>query len=216
MKIILLGAPGSGKGTQAKLISEKFNIPHISTGDIFRANIARETTLGMQAKNFIDKGELVPDNITISMIEERLNDEECSNGFILDGFPRNISQAKDLNNILEKKGQYIDRVLFFNVPEHVISERVKSRQICKCCGAIYNCKFNRSKDDKKCDICEEVLITREDDNEKVIKNRIEIYIDSIQPLLNYYGDGGPLLVINGYGEIKDIFNSVNKSLGLIS
>lgn len=212
LKIILLGAPGSGKGTQAKLISKKFNIPHISTGDIFRDNIVNGTELGIKAKEFINNGELVPDDITIAMIEKELSEEKCNYGFILDGFPRNISQAEELNGILEKKGQSIDRVLFFHVPRYVIEERVKGRQICKCCGEIYNLNFNPSKDNIKCDRCNEILIHRTDDEKEVIKNRMAEYFNSIPPILNYYGDGGPLLVINGYGEIKDINNIVNRTL----
>ncbi|OPJ59224.1 adenylate kinase [Clostridium oryzae] len=212
MKIILLGAPGSGKGTQAKLISENFNIPHISTGDIFRFNIIQKTTLGIQAEAFINKGELVPDSITVSMIKDRMNEEDCSNGFILDGFPRNISQAKSLNDILEEKGQRIDKVLFFDVPEYIIIERVVGRKVCKNCGAVFHSKFKPSKAYNKCDLCGGDLIQRKDDNEEIIKNRMEVYISSIQPLLDYYGNGGPLLVVNGYGDIKDIYRSVEKAL----
>lgn len=212
LKIILLGAPGSGKGTQAKLISKRFNIPHISTGDIFRTNITNGTELGIKAKEFIDNGELVPDDITIEMIERELSEEKCNYGFILDGFPRNINQAEELNGILEKRGQSIDKVLFFHIPRYVIEERVKGRQICKCCGEIYNLNFNPSKDNIKCDICSEVLIHRTDDEKEVIKNRMDEYFDSIPPILNYYGDGGPLLVINGYGAINDVNKIVNKTL----
>jgi adenylate kinase len=215
LRIILLGAPGSGKGTQAKLICENFNIPHISTGDIFRLNIIQKTNLGIQAEDFIKKGQLVPDSITISMIEDRLNKEDCSNGFILDGFPRNITQAESLNEILKEKGQHIDRALFFDVHEYVITKRVEGRQVCKSCGSIFHSKFNPSRVENKCDMCQGVLIKRQDDNAETIKNRIEEYINSIQSILNYYGDGGPLLVINGYDEIKDIFNIVNKALKAI-
>lgn len=216
MRIVLLGVPGSGKKTQAKLISENFNIPHISFGDIFRYNIIQETALGLQAKESIDKEELVcdVDKITISMIEKRLNQEECSEGFILDGFPGNISQLEDLREILEKKGQHIDRVLFFDIPKHVISDRIKGRQICNCCGAIYHSKFNPSKYYNECDMCRGTLIQRKEDDE-VIKNRTKVYLDSIEPILNYYGDGGPLLVINGYGEISDVYNIVDKALNSI-
>ncbi|GEQ22646.1 adenylate kinase [Clostridium butyricum] len=215
MRIILIGAPGSGKSTQAKLISKNFNIPHISTGDIFRKNISIGTSLGIKAEAYIKKGQLLPDSITISMIEDRLNEEDCKNGFILDGFPRSISQTVSLERILEKKGQHINRVIFLDVPEHIITERIKGRRVCTSCGSVFYSKFTPNKIDNNCDICQELLIQREDDNIDTIKNRVEVYNNSIQPILDYYSDGGPLLVVNGYGGIENIYNKVNKTLSVI-
>lgn len=212
MRIVLLGAPGSGKGTQAKLICHNFNLPHISTGDIFRFNISEKTPLGMEAESYMKKGELVPDSLTISMVEDRLKKEDSCKGFVLDGFPRNISQAESLEEILKEKGQRIDKMLLIDVPEFLIAERAAGRQVCRCCGASYHLKFSPSKVQGKCDLCQGDLYQREDDKAETVKSRVDLYNDSIQPIINYYGDGGPLLVINGVGEISDIYDSVQKAL----
>ncbi|MHC1684599.1 MAG: adenylate kinase [Clostridiaceae bacterium] len=212
MRVILMGAPGSGKGTQAKLISENLKVPHISTGDIFRSNIIHRTSLGLQAEVFIKKGQLVPDDITISMVEDRVNKKDCSDGFVIDGFPRNITQAKAFDEILEKNDQRIDRVIFLNVPECIIIERVIGRKVCSCCGAIFHSKFNPNKVENKCDKCQGDLIKREDDNSETIKNRIEEYINVTQSVLNFYSDYRSTIVINGNDEVGNVYSNVYKAL----
>jgi adenylate kinase len=215
LKIILLGAPGVGKGTQAKLISEYFKIPHISTGDIFRSHIIRNTALGIKANEYIKKGQLVPDSITIAIVKERLNKEDCWEGFLLDGFPRNLIQARELGLFLKERKQYIDRVFNINVPEQLIIERITGRRFCTGCGASYHIKFNPPKSDSRCDVCGKALVQRNDDKEEIIKNRLFVYNEMTKPLIEYYSNLGILYNINGDADIQDVFHSICNSFNTI-
>ncbi|MCM8710743.1 adenylate kinase [Clostridium sp. SYSU_GA19001] len=208
MKIVLLGAPGAGKGTQAKLICEYFNIPHISTGDIFRAQIKEKTALGIKAKEFIESGNLVPDDITVSIIKETLNQKQYNDGFLLDGFPRNIYQAKKLDLILVEKRQFIDKVFLIDVSKNIILERIAGRRFCGQCGASYHIKFNPSKYGDKCEVCGSILMHRYDDKENIVLDRLEIYNKSIQPIVSYYKQLGILQTIQGNADAKDIFYNI--------
>lgn len=197
-----------GKGTQAKLISKNFMIPHISTGDIFRSNIKEGTVLGIQANEYIQKGNLVPDNLTISLVEDRLKKEDCNNDFLLDGFPRNVNQAKELDLILIGKNQYIDKVLLIDVPKHLILERIAGRRFCTKCGSSYHIKFNPSKVQDKCQICGYDLVQRSDDKENVVLDRLSIYNITTKPLVDYYSTLGVLYKIQGDDGINDIFYNI--------
>lgn len=208
MKIILLGAPGAGKGTQAKLISENFNIPHVSTGDIFRSNIKEGTALGIEAKKYINNGRLVPDNLTIALIEDRLQKEDCSKGFLLDGFPRNLNQAKELDLILTGKNQYMDKVFLIDVPRFLILERIAGRRFCTKCGSSYHVKLNPSKNGDKCQNCGYDLVQRSDDKEDVVLDRLSIYDKNTKPIVEYYSEFGILYKIKGDDGINLIFNNI--------
>lgn len=212
MKIVLLGAPGSGKGTQAKLICDYFKIPHISTGDIFRAQIRENTPLGIKANEYIQSGNLVPDDLTISIVKETLNKEENSDGFLLDGFPRNIYQAKKLELLLAENKQYIDKAYLIDVPQNIILERIGGRRFCNQCGASYHIKFNPSKLENKCEVCGEVLIHRDDDKEDIVLDRLTIYNKAINPIVNYYKELGILEKIQGDANPNEIFNNICSSL----
>lgn len=212
MNIILLGAPGSGKGTQAKLISEHFKIPHISTGDIFRDHISRNTPLGIKANEYIKKGQLVPDSITISIVRKRLGKKDCCKGFLLDGFPRNLNQARELELFLKKKKQYIDRVFNISVPQELIIERITGRRFCTSCGASYHIKFNPPKADDRCDACGKALIQRNDDKEDIIKDRLSVYNGMTKPLIEYYSNLGVLYNVKGDADIHDVFHSICSNL----
>jgi adenylate kinase len=184
-------------------------IPHIPTGDIFRSNIKEGTALGVQVKDYIQKGKLVPDNLTISLVEDRLRKEDCKNKFLLDGFPRNINQAKELDLILSGKKQYIDKVFLIDVPKHIILERIAGRRFCIKCGSSYHIKFNPSKADDKCQFCGHDLIQRPDDKEEVVIDRISIYNKTTKPLVDYYSAFGILYKIQGDDNINNIFNSIS-------
>lgn len=215
MRIILLGAPGVGKGTQAKLISENFRIPHISTGDLFRSNINEGTALGIQAKEYIQKGGLVPDSLTISLVKNRLKKEDCNDGFLLDGFPRNINQAKELDLILSRRNQSIDTVLFINLPNNLILDRITGRRFCAKCGSSYHIKFNPSKAEDKCQICGHTLEQRPDDKEEVVRERLSIYNKATKPLVDYYSGLGILCDIQGEADISDVFSNICGLLQLV-
>lgn len=217
MNLVLMGLPGAGKGTQAERIVDDYGIPHISTGDMFRAAIKEETELGLKAKSFMDKGELVPDEVTIGIVEERLGKNDCSNGFLLDGFPRTVAQADALEDILAKQDKSIDYVININVDKDVLMERLTGRRICKNCGATYHLVFNPPSKEGVCDRCGGELYQREDDNEKTVSNRLEVNVKQTKPLLEFYSDKGYLVDIDGqkhinevYGEIKDLLGSLNK------
>jgi adenylate kinase len=211
LKIILLGAPGVGKGTQAKLISEHFKISHISTGDIFRFHINENTPLGIQAKEYIQKGELVPDEVTLSIVRERLSKEDCRDGFLLDGFPRNLRQARELELFLGEKRQYVDMVFNISVPEGLILERITGRRYCNGCGASYHIKYNPPGVEGKCDTCGKELIHRNDDREDIIKDRLSVYNNMTKPLIEYYSNLGILYNIKGDADIHDVFYSICSS-----
>lgn len=212
MIIILLGAPGVGKGTQGSLISKQFAIPQISTGDILRNEVKKSTELGKQAKNFMDKGELVPDDIIIGMMENRIKADDCSNGFILDGFPRTVEQADALGRMLDKNNLELNCSLLIDVPEDVIIERLTGRRVCPNCGEVYHLKYNPPKNDNVCDKCGTKLIQRDDDKKETVKNRLDVYNRSTAPLINYYERKGKLIKINGMGNIDQIFDSVKFAL----
>lgn len=209
MKIILLGPPGSGKGTQADLIARQYKLPHISTGDLFRENIKKETELGKKANEFIRKGNLVPDDITVGMLKKRLEKADCKKGFILDGFPRTISQA----TALDKMGLKVDFVLNITSSDKVIIRRLSGRRTCKKCGAIFHVENKPPKHGGICDECSFPLYQREDDQEKTIKNRLIVYKKQTEPLIKYYSKKGIIKNINGEQEIKRIFEDVKKVLG---
>ena len=215
MRIILLGPPGAGKGTQAKSISNKFSIPHISTGDIFRKNISEKTPLGIEAKKHIDKGHLVPDELTIDLIKDRLDNEDCSNGFLLDGFPRTVNQGKALDGFLDEKGKSLDIALLIKVPREFILSRMTGRRVCLTCGASYHVTFNPSKVEGKCDVCGSDLVQRADDREDTVNERINIYEAQTQPLIKYYEDKNLLSAVDGTLEISSVFENICSILGSI-
>lgn len=213
MRVILLGPPGAGKGTQAKLISEKFSIPHISTGDIFRANIKEKTPLGMEAKRYIDNGQLVPDEVTIGIVKDRLTKDDCDNGFLLDGFPRTVAQAEALDEFLKGINKDLDVALLIKVPEEFILERMTGRRVCTSCGASYHIRFNPPKIEGKCDICDNELIQRKDDTEATVKERLEVYSKQTYPLINYYKDNGIISEVDGTEAIDKVFENISNILG---
>ncbi|WP_035292503.1 adenylate kinase [Clostridium sp. KNHs214] len=213
MKIILLGPPGAGKGTQAKSISQKYSIPHISTGDIFRKNISEKTPLGVKAKEYMDKGLLVPDELTIDLVKDRLSQEDCKNGFLLDGFPRTVKQAEALDKFINDKGEKIDTALLIEVPRELILERMTGRRVCPSCGASYHIKFNPPKNEGKCGICGADLIQRKDDNEATVKDRLDVYDKQTQPLISYYKSQNVLSVVDGTLAIDKVFEDVCSVLG---
>ncbi len=214
MRIILLGAPGAGKGTQAKIISEKLNIPHISTGDIFRANIKGNTPLGQKAKEYMDKGELVPDELTVEIVKDRLGNADCANGFILDGFPRTIPQAEYLDKVLVQMNINLDVALLIDVKDEDIIRRMSGRRVCTNCGATYNVVFNPTKEEGICDVCKSPVIQRADDAAETVLNRLETYHKQTQPLINYYEKAGKLKIAEGAGEVDETSERVMKVLGI--
>lgn len=214
MRIVILGAPGAGKGTQAKTISEKLAIPHISTGDIFRFNIKGNTPLGIKAKEYIDKGQLVPDELTKEIVKDRLCKPDCSEGFILDGFPRTIPQAEYLDNVLTEMNIKLDVALLIDVKDEDIIDRMSGRRVCTNCGATYNVVFNPTKVDGICDTCNLTVTQREDDTPETVLNRLETYHKQTQPLIKYYEDEGKLLVVLGAGEVEETSSRILKVLGI--
>ena len=183
MKIIMLGAPGAGKGTQAKKIAEKYGIVHVSTGDIFRANLKGGTELGMKAKSYMDQGKLVPDDVTIAMLLDRIGEADCANGYVLDGFPRTIPQAESLTEVLDKRGEKIDYVIDVDVPDEAIIDRMSGRRACVSCGATYHTVHNAPKTEGVCDACGGKLVLREDDKPETVKRRLSVYHEQTQPLI---------------------------------
>lgn len=213
MRLILLGAPGAGKGTQAVVLSEKLNIPHISTGDIFRSNIKNGTELGRKAKEFIDKGMLVPDEVTIGIVKGRLQEEDCKNGFILDGFPRTIPQAEYLDVALESMGVHLDAVVNIHVPDEAIIARLSGRRVCPKCGAGYHTVYIQPKVKDICDHCGTAIIQRDDDKEETVISRLKTYHEQTEPLIAYYEKKGKLITIEGRQSIEGTTRDVLKALG---
>ncbi len=213
MRLILLGPPGSGKGTQAKFIVEKFGIPHISTGDIFRQNIKDGTPLGVKAKSFIDKGQLVPDEVTIEIVEDRIKQDDCKSGFMLDGFPRTVGQAEALAKVLKSLGESLDHVININVADKALVERLTGRRVCLTCGASFHVVFNPPKKEGICDYCSAELIQRADDNVETVSSRLEVYSNQTKPLIDYYEKIGLLRSIEGEKDINDVFGDIVKALG---
>ena len=213
MQLLLMGPPGAGKGTQAVKLVEKFNIPQISTGDMFRAAVKEGTELGKKAKACMDAGTLVPDEVTIGIVRERLSKDDCKDGFILDGFPRNVEQAKALEKILDELGMKLTKVLNIHVPAADLIERAVGRRVCKKCGATYHVKFNAPKVKNVCDNCGENLYQRADDNEETMKNRLSVYEESTRPLIDYYEKVGLYTEIDGRQAIdkvtEDLVNVLN-------
>jgi adenylate kinase len=214
MRLILLGAPGAGKGTQALIISKKFNIPHISTGDIFRKHIKEATDLGREAKKYIDKGLLVPDEITIGIVKDRINQPDCSKGFILDGFPRTIPQAQQLDCVLVDMKVSLDFVLNINVSDQEIVKRLSGRRVCENCGMNYHIVYKPTIIEKKCDSCGSEVVQREDDKEETVLNRLKTYHEQTEPLIDYYKKSGKLVTVNGRDKIEDTSKDVMKVLGV--
>lgn len=207
-----MGLPGAGKGTQAEKIKEKHNIPHISTGDMFRLAIKENTDLGKKAKGYLDEGALVPDEITNGIVEERLSMPDCEKGFLLDGFPRTLSQARSLENILDKLNKEIDYVIHIDVPEERLLQRLTGRRTCPTCGATYHILYNPPKKEGICDLDGSELVQREDDTEETVKNRLEININQTQPLLDFYKEQDVLIPINGDQHIDDVFVEIEQKL----
>lgn len=214
--LVLMGLPGAGKGTQAEKIVEKYNIPHISTGDMFRAAIKEGTELGMKAKKFMDEGQLVPDEVTIGIVRERLAKPDCEKGFLLDGFPRTVPQAEALDNILKDMNRSIDYVIHIDVARELLLERLTGRRICRDCGATYHLVFNPPKQENVCDKCNGELYQRDDDNEETVANRLEVNINQQQPLLDYYEKKGVLKTIDGSRKIEEVFQEVDTLIGSLN
>jgi len=208
MLVILLGPPGSGKGTQARSLSEKLKIPHISTGDILRESIKLNTDLGRKASRFLEKGELVPDQVMLKIVEERLRKTDCENGFLLDGFPRTIAQTKDLDNVLKKISRDINLVVELEVRDNVVVERLLSRLICVGCDANFNLDSNPPKIKERCDSCGGKLEYRTDDSEEVIRRRLKVYHEQIEPIKDYYKKQGKLVVVNGEGKAEETLKQI--------
>jgi len=213
MKIIMLGAPGAGKGTQAKQISTKYEIPHISTGDIFRANIKNGTDLGKKAKEYMDKGALVPDELTCDLVMDRIQQEDCKNGFILDGFPRTIPQAEALENALTAAQQTMDYAINVDVPDENIIKRMGGRRACLNCGATYHVEFNPTKVEGVCDSCGSEIVLREDDKPETVKNRLNVYHNQTQPLIDFYNKKGILKTVDGTQSLDKVFEDIVTILG---
>ena len=213
MKIIMLGAPGAGKGTQAMKIAEKYQIPHISTGDIFRANIKEGTELGKKAKSYMDQGQLVPDELTLELIMDRFQNPDCANGYVLDGFPRTIPQAEALTEALAKKGETIDYAINVEVPDENIINRMGGRRACLACGSTYHIVYAPTRVEGICDRCGEKLVLRDDDKPETVKNRLNVYHNQTQPLIEYYTRHGKLAEVDGTQSMEDVFNAIVKILG---
>lgn len=216
VRLVLLGAPGAGKGTQAKLLIEKCDIPQISTGDLLRAAVAAQTELGQEAKSFMDKGELVPDSVVLGMVEERLGQEDCQAGYILDGFPRNTAQAEALDSMLEALDMALDAALLIDVPRDELMKRLTGRRTCKECGQMYNIYFEESApaEEGKCDKCGGELYQRDDDQEETISNRLKVYDNQTAPLIDYYTGKGICKSISSTGSIEQNFGLVCETLGV--
>ena len=213
MKIIMLGAPGAGKGTQAKMIAEKYGIPHVSTGDIFRANIKNGTELGMEAKKYMDQGQLVHDELTVKILLDRVAQDDCKNGYVLDGFPRTIPQAEVLDKALAELGESIDYAIDVDVPDENIVKRMSGRRACVSCGATYHVVHVPPKKEGICDRCGSELILRDDDKPETVKNRLDVYHKQTQPLIDFYTKKGVLKTVDGTVDMQDVFKAIVAILG---
>lgn len=213
MKIIMLGAPGAGKGTQAKMIAAKYNIPHISTGDIFRANIKNNTELGKKAKEYMDQGLLVPDELTCDLVTDRIQQDDCVNGFILDGFPRTIPQAEALDKALTGLGQAMDYAIDVDVPDENIVNRMSGRRACLKCGATYHIVTIPPKQEGICDNCGSEIVQRDDDKPETVQKRLQVYHDQTQPLIDFYNNKGILKSVDGTKDLDVVFDSIKAILG---
>ena len=213
MRIIMLGAPGAGKGTQAKKIAAKYNIPHISTGDIFRANIKEGTELGKKAKTYMDQGLLVPDELTCDLVVDRIGQADAVNGYVLDGFPRTIPQAECLTNALNKLGSKIDYAIDVDVPDSAIVTRMGGRRACLKCGATYHIEYAAPKQEGICDVCGEALVLREDDKPETVQKRLDVYHEQTQPLIDYYQGQGVLRTVDGTKDLEEVFGQIIEILG---
>lgn len=213
MKIIMLGAPGAGKGTQAKKIAAKYDIPHISTGDIFRANIKNGTELGKKAKTYMDQGLLVPDELVVDLVVDRVNQEDCSKGYVLDGFPRTIPQAEALDKALAGMGQKMDYAIDVDVPDENIVQRMGGRRACVGCGATYHLVYAPTKEEGICDVCKKELILRDDDKPETVQKRLNVYHEQTQPLIDYYTNAGILRTVDGTVDMNDVFKAIVDILG---
>jgi adenylate kinase len=214
MRIVLLGAPGAGKGTQAKILIEKYGMPQISTGDLLRAAVGAGTPLGKEAKSYMDKGDLVPDSVVLGMVAERLKQDDCKKGYILDGFPRNTAQAEALDKMLASLNMQLTAALSVDVPFEDLMKRLTGRRTCKACGQMYNIYFKPPAKEGVCDKCSGELFQRDDDKEATIKKRLEVYNAQTAPLIDYYGKKGIVKSVSGTGSIDDIFKKVCEALGL--
>lgn len=212
MRLVLLGPPGAGKGTQASTITKKYGIPHISTGDILRANIKEETELGKKAKEYMDKGLLVPDDLVVSLVKARLLEDDCNGGFLLDGFPRTVNQADALDDELTNMKLKLDRVINIDVDEEVLINRAVGRRICKKCGATYHIEFNAPKEENKCDVCGNNLSHRDDDKEETVAQRIKVYTKNTKPLIDYYKEKDLILDVNGNQSIEKVSKDIISGL----
>ncbi len=208
MRIVMLGAPGAGKGTQAKKLIDKFSIPQISTGDILRKAVADGTPLGKEAKSYMDKGELVPDSVVIGLVKERLAQDDCKKGYILDGFPRNTSQAETLDAVLSEMNSPLDVALNVDVDFNILMKRLTGRRTCKSCNQMYNIHFSPSTKEGVCDKCSGELYQRDDDKEETIKKRLDVYKEQTEPLIDYYSSKGIMKTVQGVGDMEEIFNKI--------
>ena len=213
MKIIMLGAPGAGKGTQAKMIADKYGVPHISTGDIFRANIKNGTELGMEAKKYMDQGLLVPDELTVRILLDRVAQDDCKNGYVLDGFPRTIPQAEVMDSELTKLGDHIDYAINVDVPDENIVKRMSGRRACLTCGATYHIEHVPPKKEGICDVCGSELVLRDDDKPETVKNRLNVYHEQTQPLIDFYTEKGVLKTVDGTVPMEEVFAAITAILG---
>ena len=213
MKIIMLGAPGAGKGTQAKQIAGKYGIPHISTGDIFRANIKNGTELGKKAKEYMDQGLLVPDELTCDLVMDRIHEDDCANGFVLDGFPRTIPQAEALTAALSKNGEKMEYAIDVNVPDENIVNRMSGRRACLDCGATYHIVAIPPKQEGICDNCGAKLVLRDDDKPETVQKRLDVYHEQTQPLIDYYNNQGILRTVDGTKDFEGVFQDIVMILG---
>ena len=212
MRLVFLGPPGAGKGTQSEKLSRELNIPHISTGDIFRENIKKQTDLGLKAKEYMDKGLLVPDRIVVEIIKDRLQESDCNKGFILDGFPRTVEQAKSLDETLGEMGLVLDCVINIDVPSNELISRLTGRRVCKECGTIYHIKYNPPKSEGICSSCGGTLIQRDDDEKETVENRLEVYSEETEPLIKYYTEKDALMTIDGRKDSEEVFQALKQAV----